>query len=357
MQSELVHTELRFDAAEDVAIHWAARTNLEHALDLEHLEDLYERALPILRAYCYALTTKHDWVEDADITRVGDTEVAVCIGRDEQFIVDDGNHSATHVSRLVLPRHFSAFTDPELAQDWATMFSNLVMTTTTDTTLDIYQLGRAGMPRPLQNVIYLLQCISPGLIVVRSFKSDDEFGDAQITDCGLPPALWVGEHIEHLEDVFGTVSAISLYRASDDPYSALEDIDAEHESGSSDTMSDSSFDSFDYDEGWSSWNNSEDDIAQIDITELELLHGEGNVKEITATNQESHISKPFIISSSKKANKKGGKLAGLVVDDSDQDGYRPSYRHCDDECNYCGGCDDNFAERLTELLLRTAIAA
>lgn len=48
--------QLRFDAAEDIAIHWAARSGLEHALSLDALEDLYDRALPYLKLNASALT-------------------------------------------------------------------------------------------------------------------------------------------------------------------------------------------------------------------------------------------------------------------------------------------------------------
>jgi len=89
------------------------------------------------------------------------------------------------------------------------------------------------------------------MLVIRSYSLDD-VGETIVTDCGLPPALWVGEHIEDLEDIFGTVSAINLYKAAADPYCAYEDVE------NSNTLSDSgsSFATLSSDE-WDSWGHSD----------------------------------------------------------------------------------------------------
>jgi hypothetical protein len=216
------------------------------------------------------------------------------------------------------------------------MFANLIVTSDSpDSATNIYQLGRAGTPAPLQNIIYLLQSISPGMLVVRSYSPGD-VGETLVTDCGLPPALWVGEHIEDLEDVFGTVPAVNLYKAADDPYCAYEDVE------NSDTLSDSgsSFATLSSDE-WDSWDHSDEDesLTDFDHAEMEILHDEGkNIELVTngpfvqepQTYSRSH-SKPVIA-----------------------DPYT-NYRHCDAACGYCGRCSGEFAERLTELLLRTAV--
>jgi len=335
-QSDL---ELRFDGSNEAAIHWAARSGLEAHLSLDAVEEMYERALPYLAAWAYALTTKHSWQAEA-IDAIGDIPLAVCLGRDDQFIVEQGEYSTSHVSRLVFPRHFSAFTDPELAQDWATMFANLIMTSHSpdSATKNIYQLGRAGTPAPLQNIIYLLQCISPGMLIVRSYPSDD-VGETCVTDCGLPPALWVGEHIEDLEDIFGTVLAVNLYKSADDPYCAYEDIE------NSDTQSDSgsSFATLSSDES-DSWGRSDEDVSLTDFdrAEMEILHGEGK-------NLEFIPNKPFVVQGSHPVSHPNNKP--LIAEPY------TNYRHCDAACGYCGHCSVEFAERLTELLLRTAIIA
>jgi hypothetical protein len=332
-ESEL---ELRFDGSNDAAIHWAARSGLEEHLSLDAVEEMYERALPYLAAWAYALTTKYGWQAEA-IDAIGDIPLALCLGRDDQFIVEQGEYSAPHVSRLVLPRHFSAFTDPELTQDWATMFANLVMTSNSpdSATKNIYQLGRAGTPAPLQNIIYLLQSISPGMLVVRSYSSGD-VGETIVTDCGLPPALWVGEHIEDLEDVFGTVPAVNLYKAADDPYCAYEDVE------NSDTQSDSgsSFATLSSDE-WDSWGHSDEDesLADFDHAEMEILHGEGKNIELVTKG-------PFVQDSQTHSHSNSKPVIA--------DPYT-NYRHCDAACGYCGHCSGEFAERLTKLLLRTAV--
>ncbi|KAG8752636.1 hypothetical protein FRC14_006886 [Serendipita sp. 396] len=68
--------DLLFDPSEDAAIHWAARTGLEHALDLRTVEQLYARALPYIKNWAWALTAKHGWAEEA-IDTVGDMPLAV----------------------------------------------------------------------------------------------------------------------------------------------------------------------------------------------------------------------------------------------------------------------------------------
>jgi len=217
------------------------------------------------------------------------------------------------------------------------MFANLVMTSDSpdSATKNIYQLGRAGTPAPLQNIIYLLQSISPGMLIVRSYSSGD-VGETVATDCGLPPALWVGEHIEDFEDVFGTVLAVNLYKAADDPYSASEDVE------NSDTLSDSgsSFATLSSDE-WDSWGHSDEDesLPDFDRAEMEILHGEGKNIELVPDKSFVQESQDLFCSNSKP-----------VITES-----YTNYRHCDAACRYCGHCSGEFAERLTELLLRTAV--
>jgi hypothetical protein len=82
-------------------------------------------------------------------------------------------------NRLVLPANFSDFLNPEFTDDWAVMFSHLTTCHLSDSdSTDIFQLGRAGLPRPLQNILYLLQILSPGLLLVRSMATDeDEVGE------------------------------------------------------------------------------------------------------------------------------------------------------------------------------------
>lgn len=175
------------------------------------------------------------------------------------------------------------------------------------------------------------------MLVVRSYSSDD-VGENVVTDCGLPPAVWVGEHIEGLEDVFGTVTAVNLYKAADDPYCTYEDVE------NSDTLSDSgsSFATLSSDE-WDSWGHSDEDesLTDFDRAEMEILHGEGNSIELVTSKHFVQDSQTFPHSNSKP-----------VISDP-----YTNYRHCDAACGYCGHCSGEFAERLTNLLLRTAVVA
>jgi hypothetical protein len=73
-----------------------------------------------------------------------------------------------------LPTNFSDLLNPEFTNDWAAMFSRLTTSSSSPDPADIFQLGRAGIPRPLQNILYLLQILSPGLLVIKSVATDDE---------------------------------------------------------------------------------------------------------------------------------------------------------------------------------------
>lgn len=59
-----------------------------------------------------------------------------------------------------------------------------------DSSADIFQLGRAGIPRPLQNILYLLQILSPGLLLVRSANQiDEEEEDSEWANQGTPRVI------------------------------------------------------------------------------------------------------------------------------------------------------------------------
>jgi hypothetical protein len=330
--------QLRFDPSEDSAIHWAARSGIEHALALRKLEELYARALPYLRAWAYALTTKHGW-SDEPVELIGEMPVAVCLGRNVQLPTNEESPSTPHVSRLVLPRQFAAFLDPSLVEDWAAMFHNLMTPYTTPHATDIFQLGRAaGIPRPLQNILYLLQVLSPGLLLVRFINDEIDEWDVQATDHGLPPSLWVGLHIEDLEDIFGAPAALALYHAAEDPYCSSE---VSSTAGSdNDSFDSSSLASFNSDEDCSSSSNWGDDdfdyqdqlLAEFDRANIELAgHGKTGVP-----------SEPM--------------LAKFTFDNDPAEDTM-DYRHCDAECSYCGRCDERFAQQLMQRLLSMAVAA
>jgi hypothetical protein len=328
---------LLFDPSEDTAIHWAARTGLEHALDLRHVEQLYARALPYLKNWAWALAAKHGWTDEA-VDAIGDMPLAVCLGRDEMLQSTDGELLAYSVSRLVLPLHFSDFLHPEFSEDFNHMFQKLTTPThpNQDSSEDIYQLGRAGIPRPLQNILYLLQILSPGLLVIR--EDDDELGNQGI-DRALPSSIWVGLHIEDLEDIFGAQTALKIYQAAEDPYCASEDSASFNGSFGSqdyfDSSSDTSGFTLDSDEDWSL-----PEYGDLDI----LLPYNQPCGPVEAGQDTDHS---FLASFNKHedthhliAETNNAFIANFM-----------DYRHCDSDCSFCGMCSDRFAERLTERLL------
>jgi hypothetical protein len=316
---------LLFDPSEDTAIHWAARTGLEHALDLRHVEQLYTRALPYLKNWAWALAAKHGWTDEA-IDTIGDMPLALCLGRDELLESMDGELFAPYVSRLVLPLHFSDFLHPEYSEDFNQMFQKLTTPSTEQPPSDIYQLGRAGIPRPLQNILYLLQTLSPGLIVIR--EDVDEFGTEGI-DRALPPSIWVGLHIEDLEDIFGAQTAVRLYQAAEDPYCASEDA----------TSSDGSFSSQDYFESYSDYSGMTFDSEEEEWGTLPE-YGEPNVLLQPSYLAFNHKHEEDNNNNNLISDTNNAFIANLM-----------DYRHCDSDCSFCGMCSDRFAERLTERLL------
>jgi len=355
---------LIFDPSEDAAIHWAARTSLEHALDLRTAEQLYARAIPYMKTWAWALTTKHGWTEEA-VDTVGDMPLAFCLGRDEIMHGPDGDF--TYVARLVLPLNFSDLLNPEFTNDWAAMFSHLMMPQHPDSA-DIFQLGRAGIPRPLQNILYLLQILSPGLLVVRSASTDNDDDDSEWANQGidlvaLPPSIWVGLHIEDLEDIFGAQTAVKLYQAAEDPYCSSEDATVSSISnyGSQDAdmyFDDSSYSGFasdNSDEDWPGSDEAPDYYEQDDVllqqfsqpypqqrqekqvynfSEVSVLpdysHEEYNHPVTDHNHHHHHLISDF----------DNGKAQNLM-----------EYRHCDSDCHFCGTCSSRFAESLTERLL------
>jgi hypothetical protein len=342
---------LIFDPSEDAAIHWAARTSLEHALDLRKAEQLYARAIPYMKTWAWALTTKHGWKEEA-VDTVGDMPLAFCLGRDELMHGPDGDFS--YVARLVLPLNFSDLLNSEFTNDWAAMFSHL-MTPQQPDSADIFQLGRAGIPRPLQNILYLLQILSPGLLLVRSTSTDEDEEDPEWANQGidlvaLPPSIWVGLHIEDLEDIFGAQTAVKLYQAAEDPYCSSEDATSISNYGSQDAsdmyFDDSSYSGFASDNSDEDWPGSdvpdyeEDDVLLqfsqpyppakdiYDYSEVSVLPDYGHEEYKPAP--EHHLISDF----------DNGKAQNLM-----------EYRHCDSDCAFCGTCSSRFAESLTERLL------
>jgi hypothetical protein len=242
------------------------------------------------------------------------------------------------------------------------MFSHLMMPTQQSDSADIFQLGRAGIPRPLQNILYLLQILSPGLLVVRSASSEDDEDDSEWANQGvdlvaLPPSIWVGLHIEDLEDIFGAQTAVKLYQAAEDPYCSSEDATSSISNyGSQDAdmyFDDSSYSGFASDNSDEDWPASDDvpdpDYYEQDdvllqqfsqekqvytFSEVSVLPDYGHEEYNHPVHQPDHLQHHLI------SDFDNGKAQNLM-----------EYRHCDSDCKFCGTCSSRFAESLTERLL------
>jgi len=342
---------LIFDPSEDAAIHWAARAGLEHALDLRTAEQLYARALPYMKNWAWALAAKHGWTEEA-VDTVGDMPLAVCLGRDE--LLQGANGDQSYVARLVLPLNFSDFLNPEFTDDWATMFSHLTTCHLSDSdSTDIFQLGRAGIPRPLQNILYLLQILSPGLLLVRSMATEDDEQDEEAGEWGpqgidlvaLPPSIWVGLHIEDLEDIFGAQTAVKLYQAAEDPYCASEDATSYGSYGSQDAseqFSDSSYSAFSSEMSEEEWPSmDEPEFEQDDVyLEYSIPYSQSKPDMSNFDKPSQHEYSHHLPDHNLISDVNVGKAANIM-----------EYRHCDSDCSFCGMCSSRFADRLTERLL------
>lgn len=338
-----------YDPSEDAAIHWAARTGLEHALDLRTAEQLYARALPYLKNWAWALATKHGWKQEA-VDTVGDMPLAICLGRDELLQSSDSDFS--YVARLVLPTNFSDLLNPEFTNDWAAMFSRLTTSSSSSPDpADIFQLGRAGIPRPLQNILYLLQILSPGLLVIKSVATDDEeegeWGTQDIDLIALPPSIWVGLHIEDLEDIFGAQTAVKLYQAAEDPYCASEDANSASSYSNYDTSSNSSYSAFNndnFDDEWPEFDepNYDDQDDQDGVLPQFAQH---YAEEAAFDYHDTHILPDVVEPDDFSAQDyhlisvpSNGKASNLM-----------DYRHCEEDG--CMTCSQRFAQNLTERLL------
>jgi len=168
----------------------------------------------------------------------------------------------------------------------------------------------------------------------------------------LPPSIWVGLHIEDLEDIFGAQTAVKLYHAAEDPYCSTEDGSSSVSNYGSQDTSDMYFDDSSY-SGFASDNSDEDWPGSDDVPDYEqddvLLQ----------------FSQPY------QQDKQAYTFSGVsVLPDYGHEEYNPvpnhhlisdfdngkaqnsmEYRHCDSDCKFCGNCSSRFAERLTERLL------
>ncbi|KZV97678.1 hypothetical protein EXIGLDRAFT_730063 [Exidia glandulosa HHB12029] len=175
---------------------WAERTGLPLPGTAEALGSPYARAHRWLSSFKGTLVTKYGW---RDAPQSGDSSrLLFSIGL--QPTSSSGVPRAPALS-LALPKHPSSFFSPERKLQWQMTFHSTAFFTM-----------RFSQP-PIQDMLYLLQCLIPGMVVVA--KVEDVPGEAiYTTSRGLPPPEWVQAHQEMLVDVFGAQHYRQLFRAA-----------------------------------------------------------------------------------------------------------------------------------------------
>ncbi|PSR74911.1 hypothetical protein PHLCEN_2v9445 [Hermanssonia centrifuga] len=104
--------------------------------------------------------------------------------------------------RLRLPAHASTFFDPERRVQWEMVFHS-----------NIFHLLRHTV-RPITDLLYLLQCLLTGMLVLVMEDLPGQGGLRTIR--ALPPSDWVAAHEPELVKIFGHTHFRLLLRAAQD---------------------------------------------------------------------------------------------------------------------------------------------
>lgn len=187
--------QVSFSADVRLLSFWADRTGLLLPASAEALGTPYARAHRWLLALKNALVAQHAWREAAQ-------------GADGRmlFAIEMQQRTSSGVPRsppltLMLPKHPSSFFSPDRKLQWQMTFH-----ATTFFTL------RHSCP-PIQDILYLLQCLIPGMLVIA--KVEDIPREAVYTTSrALPPADWVSAHQDMLVDIFGAQHFRQIFRAA-----------------------------------------------------------------------------------------------------------------------------------------------
>lgn len=160
----------------------------------------------------------------------------------------------------------------------------------------------------------------------------------------LPPSIWVGLHIEDLEDIFGAQTAVKLYQAAEDPYCASEDASSASSYTNYDTFSDSSYSAFNSDNFEDEWPDFDEPNYNQDgvLPQLSQPYSE----EDTIDYHDTHHILPDVVEPDEYPTQEYHLIS---VPPSGKASKLMEYRHCDEDG--CMTCSRLFAESLTERLL------
>ncbi|KIJ44366.1 hypothetical protein M422DRAFT_47446 [Sphaerobolus stellatus SS14] len=171
---------------------WANRVGV--ALSVESL------AAPYAKAQRYMLAMKNTLVKKHGFRELPPTDQRVLFTVECQ----PPHRSAAGIPRsptmkLELPIHASSFFSPERRVQWQMVFHSAMWPSLRHSV------------QPVGDLLYLLQCIMPGLLLVVQIE------DGWRTARGLPSADWVKINESMLVDILGTSAFKRLYKAAADP--------------------------------------------------------------------------------------------------------------------------------------------
>lgn len=170
---------------------WADRTGLSN-LSREELEEAYTRCGGFLREKERELVDEYGWSSAQDV-------------RSDSLFRLTGTVTAynrSHDVQLHLPLTFSSFLDDNNKETWGRMFGNHCL-------FDPRRQNRSNAslfidsPTPMSDIFYLLQTLTPGMLLIAREDDIDEVGEL-LTTRALPSVGWVKDHQVMLEIVFGS---------------------------------------------------------------------------------------------------------------------------------------------------------
>ncbi|KAF8492129.1 hypothetical protein JB92DRAFT_1246481 [Gautieria morchelliformis] len=188
---------IRFNADSDERAFWAERTGL-HALNDEELDAAYKRAHTFIREDKERLINEHGWTETPD---------------EDRHLFSLSSPESCESALLSFPTTFSSFVDPADSHMWKALFEQVFHAAQSQLSpdIDFFSTG----PHPLCSMLYLLQCIAPGMLLLSRVRHFDEDEGEYIRI--LPGESWVDSHTDMLTTVLGTTTAYDqLLDASSD---------------------------------------------------------------------------------------------------------------------------------------------
>ncbi|KAK0210721.1 hypothetical protein DFS33DRAFT_316896 [Desarmillaria ectypa] len=175
---------------------WARRTRMS-LTTADALGATYARAQPWFEHLKQQLVVEHKWRE---VQR--DNRMLFTLENASIWSSTTG-HPAGPPLKLQLPVHASSFFSPDRRVQWQMVFHS-----------DIFESVRKICP-PIADILYLLQCLLPGMITL-VFEEHMPGQGVYRTTRGLPPDSWVIKNERQLVRVVGIDRFRDLRRACSD---------------------------------------------------------------------------------------------------------------------------------------------